>query len=98
MQDKKQNSSSSKGEIPEEIPTTEEIPAVTDIPKDIPIEQEIDKLKNLVSLIEDDKVRLDQSFAAFEEASALVKKLKTRLEVYREKARVIVELEKENLK
>lgn len=66
--------------------------------KEVPIEQEIDKLKKLVALIEDDKVRLDQSFDAFEQASLLVKKLKTRLEVYREKARVIVDMEKENLK
>lgn len=94
MQDKKQNNASPKEKIPEEIPVSEGISAA----EEIPIEQEIDKLKKLVSLIEDDKVRLDQSFAAFEEASALVKKLKTRLEVYREKARVIVELEKENLK
>lgn len=73
-------------------------PSEKEVPKEVPIEQEIDKLKKLVALIEDDKVRLDQSFDAFEQASLLVKKLKTRLEVYREKARVIVDMEKENLK
>ena len=62
--------------------------------KEINFEQELNRLKEIVSLIQQKDLSLDESIKLYEEGSEIVKRLKEEIKKAEKKVEQVVEIEK----